>query len=137
MSAFKLPRAETAFSVAPARGRRRPREKDGAHLAFLRKLPCVACGTRQNVEAAHLRTESRLHGKRETGMGEKPHDKWALPVCHTDHSKQHTMSETEFWISLGIDPFGLALALYAATGDEEVAEGIIQSHLARGKTVTS
>ncbi len=73
-----------------------------------------------------------MFGKRETGMSEKPDDKWTTPLCRKHHDEQHNSgNELLWWASKGIDPFGLALALYQASGDDEIGEGIIASHLAR------
>jgi hypothetical protein len=70
-------------------------------------LRCCICGD-SVVEAAHLRT-GLLNVKRETGLGEKPSDHWALPLCVRHHREQHTMNELEFWFSYGIDPFALSM----------------------------
>ena len=37
-------------------------------------------------------------------------DKWALPLCSRHHRDQHSMSESEFWASHGINPFALAIS---------------------------
>lgn len=118
--------ASTAFSTLSVR--KRPRIENRNHLAFIRKLPCVVCGTRRNVEAAHVRMGNPLYGKRQAGMQEKPDDRWSLPCCARHHDEQHSMNEAEFWKALDIDPLKLALALFDSTGDEERAEQIIRSH---------
>jgi hypothetical protein len=41
-------------------------------------------------------------------MAEKPHDKWAVPMCREHHLAQHSMNEMEFWQIHGMDPFGTA-----------------------------
>jgi hypothetical protein len=117
----------TAFSLGGS-GRRRPRIEDRNHLAFIRSLPCVVCGTRRNVEAAHVRLGSPLYGKRQAGMAEKPSDNFSLPLCPPHHDEQHAMNEADFWSALAVDPLKLALALFDATGDSERAEAIIHSH---------
>lgn len=92
---------------------RMPREKDEAHLRFIRSLPCCICGG-IDTEAAHIRTASIPHGKRFTGMAEKPSDKWVLPLCNRHHREQHnTGDELKFWDFHGIDPFLLAITLKA------------------------
>lgn len=90
---------------------RQPRQQDKRHLDFIRSLPCAICKDNTGTEAAHIRTSSLAHGKRETGRAEKPSDKWALPLCNRHHAEQHTMNEIEFWNSYGIDPFILAITL--------------------------
>ena len=96
---------------------RQPRETDAKFLAFIRTLPCCACGIRYEVQAAHIRMGSVKHGKRQTGMGERPDDKWTLPICAHDHlngpQSIHRAGEEKFWQRIGIDPFALAIRLYA------------------------
>lgn len=128
MTGQRIIRPATAFSISPVKGQRRPREKSAEHLAFVRTLKCCICGN-PHVEAAHIRSANPLYGKRETGGSEKASDKWTVPLCRTHHDEQHKENELLWWVSQGIDPFGLALSLFACTGDDEVAEGIIQSHM--------
>lgn len=90
---------------------RQPRERDEKHLDFIRSLPCCICGDNTSTEAAHIRTGSIGHGKRSTGMQEKPSDKWSLPLCNHHHREQHTMNEMAFWKRYGIDPFLKAISL--------------------------
>ena len=92
---------------------REPRQHDKRHLDFIRSLPCCICGG-IDTEAAHIRTASLMDGKRETGGGEKPDDKWAVPLCGAHHREQHSMNEMAFWKRYNIDPFLLAIALRAA-----------------------
>lgn len=93
---------------------RQPREEDPAYLAYVRTLPCLIC-RRVPSDPAHLRTGARQYGKPHTGMGEKPSDRWVLPLCRTHHDDQHRHNELEWWARQGIpDPFAVAIALYAA-----------------------
>jgi hypothetical protein len=88
---------------------KQPRERDEKHLAWIRTLPCCLCGA-SPVDPAHLRVASINDDKRETGMGEKPSDKWVLPLCRRHHDEQHSMHEREFWSSYGVmDPFALCM----------------------------
>jgi hypothetical protein len=132
----RIVRPTTAFSVASTK-QRRPREQDPKHLVFIRSLKCCICGIR-NPEAAHIRSSSDVHGKRETGGGEKPSDKWVVPLCRVHHDEQHAAkkrddatSELTWWVSKRIDPFGLALSLYAHSGDDELAESILNANRPR------
>ena len=114
---------------------RTPRIKSEGHLAFVRRLPCVCCiheigGTRA-AEAAHVRAPSARHGKQMTGKGEKPDDRWTIPLCRVHHDEQHSMNELEFWQHFPIDPFLLALVLHGLSGDEHAATEVIRIH-ARG-----
>lgn len=129
----RIIRPDTAFSVASTK-QRRPRDRNENHLKWLRTLRCCICGA-PGPDAAHIRAASAIHGKRKTGGGEKPSDKWSLPVCRREHEEQHAAcerggasSEITWWASKGIDPFGLALSLYAASGDDELAEAILRAN---------
>jgi hypothetical protein len=92
---------------------RDPRQRDEKYLDYIRSLPCCLCGNDVGVEAAHLRVGSINDDKRDTGMGEKSSDRWALPLCARHHRLQHSMNEREFWASYGLDPFALAMHFHA------------------------
>lgn len=109
---------------------RSPRKTDARHLAFIRMLPCLVTG-RGPVEAAHVRYADLPKGKRYTGKGEKPDDRWAVPLHPEVHREQHSMSERAFWDKQGIDPCAVALQLFAVTGNIE--EGLKVLRLARMK----
>jgi len=62
-------------------------------------------------------------GKPYTGKGEKPDDKWTLPLCkpvmglrNGCHITQHKGSEAEFWMRTGLDPFKIAANLWIESG---------------------
>lgn len=128
MRAQRIVPPSTAFSVAKTK-QKRPRIEDAEHLKFIRGLKCCICGA-PDPDPAHIRSASPLYGKRETGGAEKPSDKFVTPLCRAHHDEQHAAgNELIWWASKGIDPFGLALALHSASGDEDIAEGIIQSNM--------
>lgn len=124
--AARIPLHPEAFSHDLRSRSKRPRQESQAHLKFIRGLPCLVCGTRKRVEAAHIRSGSAAYGKRRTGLGEKPADHFVLPLCAADHDEQHSRNEMAFWTAKGIDPFAVALALFACSGDDERAELIIK-----------
>jgi hypothetical protein len=132
----RIVRPETAFSLSSSR-RKRPRIENKNHLAFIRSLPCVVCGTRRNVEAAHVRMGNPLYGKSQAGMQEKSDDRWTVSLCPRHHDEQHGMNEADFWMALDIDPLRLGLALFDSTGDQERAESIIRSHRNLGDACTT
>lgn len=103
-----------------------PRVRDEEHIRFIRSLPCATCGDDTSTEAAHLRTGSLRYGKKHTGMAEKPHDRWCLPLCSRCHRIQHQGNELEFWLNQGINPFVLSMSLHAATGDHEAAMEVLK-----------
>ena len=89
-----------------------PRVRDEAHLDYIRSLACCICGDDTATEAAHIRTSSPTHGKRHTGLSEKPSDCWTVPLCGKCHREQHAFgNELQWWASKGIDPFILAMNL--------------------------
>jgi hypothetical protein len=110
---------------------RQPRKKENGHLAFIRGLPCCVCGDNTSTEAAHVRYPCRRFAKPKVGMGEKPDDKWTVPLCgdcHLGPGGQHKSNEYYWWSMRGIDPLPLALALYAHSGDHEAGCQIIEAH---------
>lgn len=111
---------------------RQPRERDPQHLTFIRSLPCVICGSVDDqIHAAHIRAAAIRYGKRQTGMGEKPDDRWTLPLCAAHHvfgrdAVHKDGDEVRWFHEHGINPFVTALALFGATGKEDEARTIIQ-----------
>ena len=90
-----------------ARRKARPKlHRQGQHLAFVRQLPCVACGKAAPSEAAHVRTGT------DAGVGIKPADRYAVPLCVSCHAKQHRVGELTFWSALRVDPLNVSLRLW-------------------------
>lgn len=108
--------------------RERGRQEDAAHLALVRKLPCLITGERERVEAAHVRMSDAALGKRNAGIGAKPDDVWTVPLCARLHAEQHAEgNERWFWERNGINPLiiaqqlaGVSIALRASKEPEEV-----------------
>jgi hypothetical protein len=86
------------------------------HLAFVRQLPCVACGKAAPSEAAHVRTGT------DGGTGIKPGDRYAVPLCAACHGKQHRIGELTFWSALRFDPLNVAARLWTVSGDVKAGE---------------
>lgn len=91
---------------------RNPRERDEEHLAAVRQCICLSCGKNPAGEAAHIRMASAVYGKRESGIGEKPDDKFTVPLCHECHMEQHAIGERPFFEAIGISPLSTAGLLY-------------------------
>lgn len=127
--AGRIPIDPQAFSHDLAVKRKRRRQTNADHLKFIRGLPCLCCGSRKDIQATHIRSGSPQYGKRRTGLGEKPGDHWTLPLCAEHHALQHETDEMAFWGRRRIDPFAVALALFAASGDDDAGELIVrQAH---------
>src|SRR5262249_31796523 len=86
------------------------------HLGFIRQLSCVACGKAAPSEAAHVRTGT------DSGVGVKPSDRYAVPLCPACHAKQHRVGELSFWSALRIDPLNVALRLWTISTDIPAGE---------------
>lgn len=110
----------------------RGRERDNAHLAFVRRLPCVATYVETGelvygCQAAHLRLSSAAHSKAEGGQ-RKPSDCWVTPLSPEQHRIQGDVKgETKFWNDLNVDPFELCQRLYEASGKDDAAIAVIRS----------
>ena len=93
------------------------------HQAFIRALPCVACGKPAPSECAPVA------GGTEGRIGLQPNDCYAVPLCGPAsvwddccHSRQHYFGRTRFWSEIGIEPLGLAARLWRISGDREAGE---------------
>lgn len=60
-------------------------------------------------------------------MGEKPDDRWTLPLCSMHHYFQHKNGERIFWGSMAQDPLALTSALQINFGDSQAAEDIFRA----------
>jgi len=89
------------------------------HLAFVRLLPCVACGKAAPSEAAHVRSGS------DAGAGMKPSDRYSVSLCTGCHALQHQFGELTFWGVLRIDPLNVAFRLWTVSGDIKAGERIV------------
>ncbi len=104
---------------------RRPRKKDREHIEWIATLPCIVTGSNVSIDAAHLRMPAPQYGKRPCGMGEKPDDRWVVPLSRGEHEIQHSMSERAYWALRGKDPLPIAMALWGVSGDTEMGELIL------------
>lgn len=92
---------------------------DEDYLSQIRRLPCLYCGLEAS-EAAHVRFASAAFGKA-SGLGKKPEDRWAVPLCAEDHRlarhAQHNRGEEAFWEGIGINPLLVAERLWSQRFD--------------------
>lgn len=125
-------RAKREKGLVRSQGQRQPRVKDKAYLAWIRRLPCAACGATRRVEAAHVRAGYAADGWAPTGMMEKPSDHRAVPLCAHDHREgpdaQHRANERSWWQARGIHPPDLCRDLRAAFPDIEAAASVLTTH---------
>jgi hypothetical protein len=99
---------------------RDPRQEDPKHLAFVRTQGCCLPFCKREAEPAHLRMGNLAIGKELTGKGEKPHDKFVVPLCPYHHRTgidcQHNSNEKEWWERTGLDPWAIAASLWIESG---------------------
>jgi hypothetical protein len=57
-----------------------PPVRDEAYKRWIRSQPCVVCGTRRRIEAAHTGPH---------GIGQKASDLSCLPLCADQHAEMH------------------------------------------------
>ncbi len=108
---------------------RLPRAENAEHLRFIRSLPCIVCHDNTSTQAAHIRFGDYKAGKRHSGLGEKPDDRFTLPMCSFCHGMQHREGEHPYWnVRSRIDPIKAAMALWLVSGDHEAGERIIAAH---------
>ena len=105
---------------------RRPRQHDEKYLRFIRSLPCVVCKDDTTTEAAHIRFSDASIGKFNAGVGAKPDDKFALPLCGDHHRQQHLIGdERTWWRCVDMDPIEISKQLYAVSGNYEAGLRIV------------
>lgn len=66
------------------------RRRFPAHLRWVRRHRCEACDRQDNIVAHHVRLQS------DGGMGIKPSDFFALPLCSECHRELHDHGEKRF-----------------------------------------
>lgn len=72
---------------------RGPRRSFPSHLKWIRGFPCAVehhGGCEGRIEAAHVRRGNHA------GVGQKPADYHALPLCSGHHAEQHRIGEESF-----------------------------------------
>lgn len=105
-----------------------PRQHNVKHLNFIRGLSCLICGNNVETQACHIRYGDPRAGKRQTGKGEKPSDRWTIPLCGNHHRIQHDFGDEEmFWRGIGCDPIFIAMALHGVSGNHELGCQIIEA----------
>jgi hypothetical protein len=113
------------------------RIRDKRHLSVVARLPSIISG-KKPVEVCHVRYGDPRYNKPPAGMGEKPDDKWVLPLTPEEHrlskAAQHTTNERFWWSERRIDPLAVCEKLYAVwqkTGNPIEAEQMMESIILR------
>ena len=85
------------------------RVRDREHVKFVAGHPCLICG-RRPADPHHLRfAQSRALGRRVS-------DEFTVPLCRGHHREVHRYGdEAAWWAKLGVDPLGVANALWRDT----------------------
>ena len=85
------------------------RIRDREHVKFVAGRPCLICG-RRPADAHHLRfAQSRA-------LGRKASDEFTVPLCRGHHREVHRCGqEAAWWAKVGVDPLGVANALWRET----------------------
>ena len=116
---------------------RQPRKEALKYLKQISRLPCILT-LRPGVQVAHIRYPAPF--KRPVGMGEKPDDRWVVPLCPTLHvmasGAQHNHNERAWWKWVGVDPIKVARELWAYRDDFEWQEEIIHMAAPQGEYQT-
>lgn len=109
-------------------------EPECAHIRFAEKCPNPLCEgglietvsfTEDNkwrkttyADCRECNGTGYRYGKRPAGAGEKPSDRWTLPLCPVHHrlgqNAQHNSGEREWWLAQGYDPLAICKALQDA-----------------------
>ena len=85
------------------------RLRDREHVKFVAGHPCLICG-RRPADPHHLRfAQSRA-------LGRKVSDEFTVPLCRGHHREVHRCGdEGAWWAKVGVDPLGVANALWRDT----------------------
>lgn len=99
--------------------RHSPLIRSDSHLRWVRGFECC-CAASGNcegrIEAAHVRSET------DGGMGVKPSDRYAVPLCSGHHAEQHRLGEGPFEALYKISMRKIADALWAKSPHRAAAE---------------
>ena len=59
------------------------------YLTFVREHPCIRCGKRE--------TQAHHESFHNSGIGTKPSDSYAIPLCIQCHLERHSQGKQTFW----------------------------------------
>ena len=61
----------------------------------------------------------------DAGVGIKPADRYAVPLCASCHANQHRVGELTFWSALRVDPLNVSFRLWTVLADITAGERIV------------
>jgi DNA recombination protein Rad52 len=98
------------------------RHRDREHLKRVAAQPCLVCG--RNPAQAHHLTFAQPRAR-----SLKVSDEWTVPLCALHHRALHDHgNELTWWQTKGIEPIGIAQALWAARRDVGGAASLEGQH---------
>jgi ERF superfamily len=99
-----IPSDESALAIAKPR-----RYRNKHHLRYVARQACLICG-RKPSDPHHLRYSQPR------ALGRKVSDEFTVPLCRVHHREVHHVgNEQKWWRLAGIDPLGVARALWDKT----------------------
>lgn len=108
----KRPKVRSGITRAPCRAWPR-------HRKWLRSHCCVVMGCNgEPIEVSHLRTAAN------SGVGIKPRDDSAVPMCVKHHRIYHNLGHDSFERAYHLDLFALAEAFTVHSPDKVMRESI-------------
>lgn len=134
---YGQPNFKPSLSERAKRGPSAEERREGnsaRHRELIRLLPCCVSGVEPAGTIHHLKSGPAT---KERGVGMRATDKWGLPLTYEEHlngvERVGSRRELEWFQAHGIaDPYGLAKALWDASGDLPRMRAIVLAHMGRG-----
>lgn len=106
MPAPRIPRSPLVHNRTPREG------MDANHLANVRQLVCLVCGSGPPNHAHHLLRSG------EHAMGRKSSDRWAISLCDRHHRELHAAGDEDAYLMQhGIDGRAVATVQWTKRGN--------------------
>lgn len=120
--------------LAPKKKREKRPGNSEKHLSSIRTLPCAIPGcTVVGCDPHHLKSGAAAS---ERGTSLKATDRWTVPLCRRHHDEIERLGsrrEGRWFADHGIEPVGLAAALWSASPDKGTMARIILAHRVKQK----